>query len=107
MTGRRTFDLITKANFLPPLSNLGNGRLSALVKKLALEIEKNGFDTSGTQNIYKGVLGHRVRDIKGFEAQAREALSVLSSSATASTGSQVSSSNQAWATALDIWESLH
>lgn len=79
-------------------------RLSLFVKKLAVEIEKNGFETSGTQNIYKVVLGHRVRDIKGFEAQA--AASSGNNTSLSSTTTSSKPSNQAWATALDVWQSL-
>ncbi|KAI7817914.1 P-loop containing nucleoside triphosphate hydrolase protein [Gamsiella multidivaricata] len=106
-------------------SSLGKAELDArmteFVKKLAVEIERGGFEASGTQNIYKSVLGNRVRDIKGFEAQARMALAALSASTAATSAitrealdpapvtSAVLSAkpiNQAWATAAKVWESL-
>ncbi|KAF9402298.1 ATP-dependent DNA helicase Q5 [Mortierella sp. AD011] len=94
-----------------------DSRLARFAKMLAQEIEKKGFESSGTANTYRTVLGHRVRDIKGFETQARLGLATLSTAtampqpAEASTASKeqpsatsvpVKSQNQAWATAVQI-----
>ncbi|KAF9353858.1 ATP-dependent DNA helicase Q5 [Mortierella sp. AD094] len=105
-----------------------DARLARFAKTLALEIERNGFESSGTANTYRTVLGHRVRDIKGFETQARLGLAALSTTASGScqtstaisqpaeastapkeqpnaTSASAKSQNQAWATAVQAWES--
>ncbi|KAF8963564.1 hypothetical protein BGZ46_000928 [Entomortierella lignicola] len=97
-----------------------DARLVRFTKPLAVEIERGGFETSSTLNTYKAVLGHRVRDIKGFETQARLGLASLSSATATSslegpvnavptdtmTSLSAKSQNQSWATAVQVWNSL-
>ncbi|KAF9435359.1 ATP-dependent DNA helicase Q5 [Entomortierella beljakovae] len=99
-----------------------DSRLTKFVKILALEIERTGFETSSTTNTYKTVVGHRVRDIKAFETQARTGLNGLNNP-TSSTDTNVPTqaiefsakeqsrnnaklNNLAWATALQVWRDM-
>ncbi|KAG0252053.1 ATP-dependent DNA helicase Q5 [Mortierella polycephala] len=110
---------------VPPLSKTElDMRLKTFVKTLAVEIEGAGFEASTTQNTYKTMLGHRVRDIKGFETQARIALAALSAQsgsaatsaiqetvpATSSFGLAAASfaktkpTSPTWTTAIALWQ---
>ncbi|KAK3840957.1 MAG: P-loop containing nucleoside triphosphate hydrolase protein [Linnemannia gamsii] len=94
-----------------------DARMGKFVKVLAVQIETTAFEASGTQNIYKTLLGHRVKDIKGFETKAMSALSLLTLQQQQSGGDNIGAqlsistdgtvtkdSNLAWTAAIELWQ---
>ncbi|KAF9300044.1 ATP-dependent DNA helicase Q5 [Mortierella antarctica] len=72
--------------------------IDAFVKKTAVTIERAGFESSRDSNVYRMVLGLRVRDVKGFETQSIKTMSPNNSG--------TSPVNQAWSTAVEQWLTL-
>ncbi|KAF9929057.1 hypothetical protein FBU30_001900 [Linnemannia zychae] len=90
-----------------------DAKMGKFVKVLAIQIEATAFEASATQTIYKTLLGHRVKDIKGFETMARSGLSKLAcqlqscdgqASSSINAGAAKDTSNLAWTTAIEIWQ---
>ncbi|KFH65726.1 hypothetical protein MVEG_07830 [Podila verticillata NRRL 6337] len=77
--------------------------IDTFVKKTAATIERAGFEASGNSNVYRTVLGLRVRDIKGFETQAIKAMSSNSNTSSNTSSTPVS---QAWAAVVEQWLTL-
>lgn len=107
-----------------PKSEL-DARMAKFVKMLAVKIEATAFEASGTQTIYKTLLGHRVKEIKGFETNAKTGPSVLTSqhlelqlqqqngygnvnnkSAQILNSKGTKDSNLAWTTAIAVWQAM-
>lgn len=78
-------------------------RIDTFVKKTAATIERAGFEASSSSNVYRTVLGLRVRDIKGFETQSIKAMSSNSNTTSNTSSTPV---GQAWATAVEQWLTL-
>lgn len=108
-----------------PKSEL-DARMGKFVKVLAVKIEATAFEASGTQSIYKTLLGHRVKEIKGFETKAKSGPSLLTrqhleleqqqqsgndnasnSSAQTSISKGTRDSNLAWTTAIAVWQAMN
>jgi hypothetical protein len=100
--------------------------MGKFVKVLAVKIEATAFEASGTQSIYKTLLGHRVKEIKGFETKAKSGPSLLTrqhleleqqqqsgndnasnSSAQTSISKGTRDSNLAWTTAIAVWQAMN
>jgi len=95
-----------------------DGRMAKFVKVLAVKIEATAFEASGTQTIYRTLLGHRVKEIKGFETKAKTGVPVLVNqlqqqsgdsninNKVAQTSISAKDSNLAWTTAIEVWQQL-
>ena len=108
-----------------------DGRMAKFVKVLAVKIEATAFEASGTQTIYRTLLGHRVKEIKGFETKAKTGVPLLINrqpqhlqqqqqqqqlqqqsgdscinNNSAQTSISAKDSNLAWTTAIEVWQQL-
>lgn len=104
-------------------------RMAKFVKVLAVKIEATAFEASGTQTIYRTLLGHRVKEIKGFETKAKTGVPLLVNQQlqhlqkqqqlqhqsgdsninnnAAQTSISAKDSNLAWTTAIEVWQQLN
>jgi len=90
-----------------------------------VEIETTGFEGSKTSNVYKTLLGLRVRGIKTFETHARGALAqrtsdqskgvdgttaatttMTTTTTTTASAAPVAQGTKTWATAMSVWRRI-
>lgn len=104
-----------------PRSEL-DARMAKFVKVLAVRIEATAFEASGTQTIYKTLLGHRVKEIKGFETNAKSgpasqhqelqqqqqsgSNNFNNKSAQTMISIGTKDSSLAWTTAIAVWQAM-